>query len=453
MGDRKASLARLARWVLADPNSLAALEESARLLSESAGWEELALLYEATLPRVSEPAVAVELATKIDVLCRDVLKKPDRAVMSLERAAELSPDDTRIRRRLVELLSARGAPLGALPHLVVALRKEPRVSDFREAIRLFDRAGRPDAAWNAACALEVLGAADVNESLLASAHRPEGLLPAKSTLTDEHWKKRLLARDRDASIDELWAALDGAIVDVGLETARRKKRLLELDPSAAMDPEKSTATLIKMLSWSAKLLGIATPKVYLFEALSVPLFAPPAREPTLLVSKTLGSGLEMPALAFLWSRQLAFLRPEHRAIVFFPSAAELGALVLASLSLGGLPQLPRKKLEGDAKLFARGMSRTFPSEAPPELVALVRKFPVREATERIFAWARSVEHAAARAGLLACGNIELAAALTRKYPLGGLVEPEEQVTDLLGYSVSDEYAVLRDRLGVLVRSK
>src|SRR5262249_36225335 len=161
----------------------------------------------------------------------------------------------------------------------------------------------------------------------AAAHRPEGLLPAKNTLTEEHWKNRLLVTDRDSSIDELWRVIDGAIVDVGLETARRKKRLLELDPNAAMDPEKSTITLIKMLSWSAKLLGMPTPKVFLVESLPAPFFAPPAREPTLLVDKTLGSGLEMPALAFLWSRQLVFLRPEHRAMIFFPSAAELGALV------------------------------------------------------------------------------------------------------------------------------
>jgi hypothetical protein len=278
------------------------------------------------------------------------------------------------------------------------------------------------------------------------------LLTVADALTEDHWNRRLLSSQRDAALDSLIRVLGDALVDVGLETAQRKRRVVSLDPSTAEDPQKSTATLFKVLGWSARLLGIPVPRVHLVDGLRVPFFAPPTRDPTLLVSKALGTGLQMPELAFLWSRQLVFLRPEHRAVVFFPTAAELAALLLAALSIGGLPDLPLKKLEGEAKLLARGLRRTF-SDAPADLVALARDFPVRDSAERIFSWAKSIELASGRAGLLACGNLELAAELTRNYPLGGLVDAEQQVKDLLAFAVSDEYAVLRDRLGVLVRSR
>ncbi|HVU03047.1 MAG TPA: tetratricopeptide repeat protein [Polyangiaceae bacterium] len=452
-GDRSRALGLLARWVLVDPNSLAALEQSAKLLGESESWGELAMLYEAALQRVTVPAVAAELALSLAALCRDKLGRPDRAVPALERAAELAPADVRVRRRVAELLDARGAALGALPHVVASIRLEPRAEDFRVALRLFDRSGRPDAAWNAACALEVLGDADVNESLLAAAHRPEGLLTVAEPLGEDQWNRRLFSTDRDSAIDSLVRGLGPALVDVGLETAQRKRRLVALDPSTAEDPQKSTATLFKVLGWSARLLGIPVPRVHLVDGLRVPFFAPPAREPTLVVSKALGSGLEMPALAFLWSRQLVFLRPEHLAVVFFPTAGELASLLLAALSLGGLPELPPKKLEGEAKLLFRSLRRAFPSDVPRELASVVRDFPVRESADRILSWGKTVELAAGRAGLLACGDLELAATLTKKFPLGGLVDPEKQVEDLLAFAISDEYAVLRDRIGVLVRSR
>jgi hypothetical protein len=168
------------------------------------------------------------------------------------------------------------------------------------------------------------------------------------------------------------------------------------------------------------------------------------------VSKALGSGFEMPELAFLWSRALTFLRKEHRPLLFFPSVPELAALLLAGLSLGRVAQGPFKTLEGDAKLFARGLKRHLPADGFARLQVLADAFPLREASARILAWARATELSANRAGLLACGNVELSAALIRRFPLGGLVEAELQVKDLLAYSVSAEYSSLRACLGVRV---
>src|SRR5262249_33241820 len=154
------------------------------------------------------------------------LSDPARATAALERAAALNPGDAAVRLRLSGLCEDSGDFARALSHLLLALRAEPRnVAGYRRATRLFDKCGRPDGAWNAACVLEVLGEADVNESLLADAHRPEGLLPVKESLTDEHWAKRSLSPDHDGGLHAIFSALGDALVEVGLETARRKRRL------------------------------------------------------------------------------------------------------------------------------------------------------------------------------------------------------------------------------------
>ena len=432
-GDQRGALELLKRWLDVDPNATLAAKLAREILSQARRWKRLAAFDELLIKRSSDSALVVELALEVATLCREALNDPDRACESLERAAALAPADARIRRALQELYEKRGDAGHALTQLRALLGSEPRnAACYRAALRLFERSGQGDSAWQAASALEVLGEADVNESLLAGTHRVEGLLAIRDTLNDAHWKKRVFSSERDAFVDELFAALGDAAIEFGLENARRKDRLIALDAATEQNPNTSTATVAKTLAWSARVLGIDVPKLHVRADLRTAFLAAPAREPTLVVSKTLGSGLGLPELAFLWSRQLTFLRPEHRLIGFFPSVPELAAVVLAGLSLGELEQIPFKKLDGDAKLFWARLKRHLSKAALIRLHVAAQKFPLREATQRILAWTRSLELAASRAGLLACGSLEIAAKATRDFPLSGLVETEEQVGDLLG---------------------
>jgi tetratricopeptide (TPR) repeat protein len=452
-GDGATALAFLERWLAADPNALNAAEMAATLLAQARRWDKLAALYEMVLTRVSDARVAVEVALTLHGLCKDELGDPARARAPMEHAARLAPNDPRVRLLLQELGEAQGDFSQALAHVRAALRADPgHVASYRSALRLFERCAFPDGAWNAACVLEALGEADINESLLAGAHKPEGLLPARGALIEDDWKNRLLCPERDAKVDEIFSQLGSAVLEIGLETARRQRRLVALDDSTLQDPTKSTATVAKTLLWAAKLLGVWVPKLYVVPESSSAFAAPPTREPTLIVSKSMGSGLDLAELAFLWSRQLTFLRSEHRAFSLFPEVGELTDLLLAALSIGGSEQVPFRKLDGDTKLFARGLKRHLSKDSIAKLQTLTPAFPVTEAKARVQGWALSVQRAAGRAGLLASGNVEVAVNLTRRFPLGGLIQVEDQVKDLMAYSVSGEYASLRERLGVLVQS-
>jgi hypothetical protein len=294
--------------------------------------------------------------------------------------------------------------------------------------------------------------ADVNESLLASLHRPEGLLAAKGVLGEEEWQRRLLFSERDPTLDAIFVALGAAAVEVGAETARRKRRLPVLEPGSEQDPAKSTTTLARTLVWSSRLLGIATPALYVVDGAPGELTPAPTVASAVLASKSLGSGLELPELAFLWARRLVLLRPEHRIAAFLPNAAELEDFVRAAQVVGLGNDRSFKRLEGDTKLFARGLKRHLRVVDRPAFEAAAQRISREAIASLVAGYRRSIELAGGRAGLLATGDLALALRMTDRFPQYGPASLDEQKADLLTYSVSDEYATLRERLGVAVRS-
>lgn len=348
-------------------------------------------------------------------------------------------------------LERHGDYEGALADVLERIRRTPRDAKlYRTAARLFERLSDAEGAWLSTAALEVLKASDINESLLASRHRPEGLLAARGRVLEEDWNANLFCPERRTAADSILWRVNSAAFEVGLETARRKRRLPALDPAFEQHPESSTATLGKTLLWTSQLLGVRVPRLYVVPDLRGHLVVPPASEPTLLVNRKLGSGLELPELAFLLGQKLTLLRPEHRLLSVYPTTWELASLITAVLSLGGTPDLPFKGLEGDTKLFARGLKRHMSREKLADLRSLVGLLPTSQISKAALAWARSVELAACRAGLLACGSLEVAARMIERFPHGGLLTPEQQLDDLLVWSLGPEHRRLRERLGVTV---
>jgi hypothetical protein len=99
-----------------------------------------------------------------------------------------------------------------------------------------------------------------------------------------------------------------------------------------------------------------------------------------------------------------------------------------------------------------GLRKHLESEDVDRVRKAVRKFPTENATTQMLAWARTVELAAGRAGLLACGDLSVAADLAERYPVGGQLTSQERIADMMSYCISDQYGKLREKLGIAVRS-
>ena len=317
----------------------------------------------------------------------------------------------------------------------------------RRLLADFERAGNPDGAYRAACCLEALGEADINEALLVSSHRPDGLQPVRAALSFSDWQERLSAGCNDVQTSALLRALAPALGRVGFQHARRLRREPALPEDSRQDPEKSTTMLAKTLHWTSRFLCVPAAELYLVpESMDSLALVPGPEHPLLTCGRALGSGFSLPELVCVWARELSFARPEQAALTYFPNALELTQLLSAALAVGGALNL--RAIDDDAKRLASGLKREVRGPALAELELAARAYPVREVSARASAFIRSAEFVSCRVALVACGSLELALALDQRFPRRCLTRVDERRADLFRFTVSVELGQIRAAIGV-----
>jgi len=237
-----------------------------------------------------------------------------------------------------------------------------------------------------------------------------------------------------------------------LEVLTRARQLPTLDPSLRLDPQTSTTMLARSFLWTVQVLGIPQPLLYVHPSLEVGLVAPPALEPASVVNRALGSGLDLRELSFLWGRHLTIFRPDFRLLTFFPTVDLLAHLTAAAALAAEWTDRKASFVEPATAELARRIHEDLGEDGRGDLVAASAEVQRGDVAARLLDWARGVELTAARVGLVACGDVSVAAALTERFPVGGHTSVFDQVNALLGFTADDEYAALREHLGVTVRA-
>lgn len=416
--------------------------------------DQLFVDYERALDQSPDAGTAAQLCDKLQRLAREKLGEPLRAAPAFERALARHPEDIQLRQRLVELYAEVGDLARSIEHCRALSRLSPlRAAVYRRAQSLFEAAGESDGAWNAASVLESLGEADINESLLADQHKPDGLLAARSTIQGAEWSNALYTPAYDPALARIFFALGPAAVRVGIGLAKHKNRFTTPDPSTLQDAEKSTTTLAKTLVWTSRLLGFAPPQLYVLPELSAGLAIAPQEQAGALVSRSLGSGLALGQLAFLWARLLPQFLDEFRALPLFPSPAELSALLSAAFALGGAQGVDVRSLDGDAKRLYAALRRELRGPALEGLGRVVRGIPSEEIPARAERALRHLELVGVRAGLLVSADVGVGAELIRRFPIEGVTRAETQLSELHTFAISAEYATLREKIGVAIGTR
>ncbi len=453
LGDATWCLTLSRRALEADPTALGALELVATMLGRLEAWRDLADVYEHALQRLGQGPIACRIANHLASLLRTRLGDIDGAMRALERALSCDATDPTAHSALAEIHEGRGESLWAIRHRRAEARAMPTSPRaYASALDLFESSGDIDAAWNAASVLVALGAADDRARALFEAYRVDGLIPVQRGLAEADWRSGFLDPERDRDLAALLRVVQEAAIDVRAGHLERSGKIPVLPDSARHDPEKSTTMLARSLLWTSKLLGIDAPSLYVFDSAPGHMIAVPAVQTTSVVSRSLGSGLALGELSFLWARHLAFHRPEHRLLTFFSTTQDLASLVLSALAIGGAERSALDSLEGETKDLARALRRALSEDALIELRQRVSALSTHGVSHRVLGWARSAELVAGRVGLLSCGDVTVAASLVGRFPLTGLVSAAEQTEDLLAYAISSEYQELRSRIGAQVRA-
>jgi len=242
-----------------------------------------------------------------------------------------------------------------------------------------------------------------------------------------------------------------AAIAARADALRAKKALPKLEPSEKQDVERTTVSAVRMAGWVSKLLGMPTPDVYV-RPHDVPggIAAVPAVEAALALGPSILTGRPVTELAFLFARELAHLRMTGRVLTFYPDIAELRALVTAAIAVALGPSAP---LPPDVEQTRRELAKRLDPASRAALGAAVKAMGDRGGTLDLLGWLRAVERAACRAGLLACGDVTIAArVLSVDGRVAGGMSAADRLRDLVPFSVSPSYARVRQALGVAVRT-
>ena len=438
-----------------DPQNDRALSALIAVRTRREEWAELAAVYERLIDRfagLGDRERAWEVCRKLGVLRRDRLLDGPGAIEALRGAVEVRPDDAESRAALAELYAAKGDRTVAVSELeLVAAVAPTRAQTYRRLHELHSRAQRPDRAWLVATCLEELGAADVSHELAIEQFRPDGPIRPTTALEDAWWDECLRAPGADPIVCDILRAVSGAAIALRLEELAAKKKLPTLDPATKQD-KASTASVVRTFVWAARALGIALPDLYLLDDVPSGIAAVPAETPGTALGPQVRTGMTVQQLAFLTGRHLTYYRPEHYALVFFPTLADVSSLVLASVRLviPGISVPP--PADGESKVAANLSSR-LSGENKEAIEDAVERLDARGGKLDLLAWVRHVELTAARAGLLLAGDLRVPMRLMKEESRAiGELSAETKRGDLLAFCGSDAYGKLRERMGVAIHS-
>lgn len=390
-----------------------------------------------------------QLLKKLADLQCEQLGEPRAAIATLEQLVTLDPNNLQARLELSRLLEVMGESALATRTLEAAAFLGPtEVTVYRSLARLLARTNDQDRRYLSCSALVALGEANPEEQAIFSQFRPDALPTPRSALDEDTWSG-LLPEEHATLLDEIAALIEPVALDTWLA---RLSHSSVPPPRSRVDPSKSTVTAVRCCAWAARLLRLPEPEIYVQPAEAL-------IGARLLPQSSLGVELGQPVLkgrspgeiAFLAAHHLTYARPGWRIINMLGSADEVKSLLLAGLSAARPAVRAVFDLGPHEEEIAATLSERLDETRCQSLASAAEKVLARADTLDFVGWLRSIEQVACRVGLLACGDVTVAAnvlALAGLAP-GGL-SAAERARALLPFCVSQRHSALRHWLGLSV---
>jgi tetratricopeptide (TPR) repeat protein len=455
----------------ADPNDLKSFERIDKLVTAARDWKTQTRSYRRQLKRMGtdvspeqRPAL-LTLWHGLGEIYRTRLRDVAAAAAAFEVAVGLDPDSLERRRILAELhrLSGReGYPKAIAEHRTLVARAPTAVAmipDLKTLLRLFVELDALDEGYAAAAALVQLGQADADERLWYERYRPRGVVRAYGRLTEEHWQRLVYHPDQSRPLSQLLATLCPALAlahakdpkDVRLK--KKQQRDVASDPSIAC----------RVLAYGCAVFGMPAPEVYLAPEAGAPVEVVDLKgtvpgQPALVLGRPL---LEAPSdieLAFTVGQTLAAIRPEHlvRVPAFVSTPAELEVAVRAAVKLADADRPVPKNIAAEVDRYAAFLGKAMPPQLREQVSVLVRKFGAAQTDASggldLPRWSRAAALTTLRAGLLLCGDLEVAIRLGTPVAAAAGIDAFDLLRELAAWSVSEGYFELRTALGLGVAS-
>ena len=455
--DEDRGLALLERTLDDDPTHERAQQVLVAVRTARGEWSALDGTYTRLVDRfarLGDAERAWDTCRKLGTLRRDKLRDISGAIEAFLGAVSCKPADVDTRAMLADMHLARGDEAAAIAEFERIAQHTPgRASTYSRLFALHQRAGRTDCAWLAGLALEELGVADMDQQLVVDQFRVDGPIRPSRSLDDAAWNELLRAPGADDVVaDILGAVVEGAAA-ARADELRDARTLVALD-SARRQSASSTVSAVRSFQWAAKVLGVEVPELYVLDSVPGGIAAVQVATPSTALGPDVVRGLTAQDLSFLAGRHLTYYRPEHYALVHYPTLAELSALFLGAVHLT-MPELPvPTHLSAPVARSRKALARHVQGAAKERLAKAVERLDARDGRVDLAAWIQSVELTAHRAGMLLCGDLRVA--IRRLHADQRAIAEltlDQKRDDLLAYCVSERFARARALLNVAVRAR
>ena len=436
LGDRDRAIEWLGAAVVEDPTNSEAVTALSYLRAAAQGGSgaSTALPAAGPVPVASAPMAAAHVPAAVASIAPPVAASP-------------APESLEAREKRAERLFADGADDDALAELeAIAARAPTRVSVYEKAFASHWRAGRTDASFLAALALEELDAADVDQQVLIEQFRSVGPVRVRASLDDAAWRE-LRTPGADDVLTALFAAIENAAIAARLDELREARRLVALEPTGRLS-EASTASIVRSFQWAARVLSIDCPNLYLRDDVTTGIAAIHAREPSTGLGPSVLSGPSAKDLAFLAGRHLTYYRPGYQVLLYYPERDELTMLLLAAAQVA-MPKVAAQSADPAAHALRGRLAKHLDSDGREALERAVRDLDARGGQAALGAWMSSVELTAGRTGMMLCGDLATATALIRSESRSvPNLSAEARRDDLVAFCASRAHASMRVRFAM-----
>jgi hypothetical protein len=365
-------------------------------------------------------------------------------------AARLKPDELVERQILAELYESTEQIDQAIEEQQAILAKDPlRVDPYRALYRLYVRQQQYDPAWCMCQALAFLGKADEDEHKFYEDYRAKGMLQVKSRLDNELWIKNVFHPDENIYIGKIFEMLSFAALSAKVQQLKNTKQHHIPDKRFKQDPATSTVTFAKTFGWAAQVLAVPCPELYVRNDVQGSLGAVANIPPASIAGQSVLTGFSPQELTFIVGKHLAYYRGEHYIKHLFPTVPELTMLLFAGMKMVHPDTPVPGEMTAQVKSVTTELARYMEPIRIEGLRLVVRKFIEDGAKANIKRWSQAVELTACRAGLLLCGDLEIARKIIGAEPqTPGDLPPQEKLKELVVFSVSTQYFALRKALGI-----
>jgi tetratricopeptide (TPR) repeat protein len=449
--DEGAALAELERALDHNPRLVQAFAAIEELLGKAKRWADLEQAYVRMIQRLPKGPEAAQarlaLWKTLGELYRNVLGNEDGARMAYQVVAKADPEDAVSVETYAELASRKpGEEAEAIAAWRQVLRAGAKAQKAASAlVTLHATRKEYDRAYSAAQVLaHLLGQASQEEIQVVSRLRKFARDQASRPLDDAAWGLLLHERLRGPLADILTLlALHARPMFV------QKEKDLGVNPKKdELDVSGSMLFFANMFKYVERTLGLKGLRLFRKEEVPSRLQLVPSDPPGLLAGEELFQERPKKDLWFAIAKAMAFARPELFLARLMPHD-QLDLVFQAACSVG----TSRFVVTADPHLvekLKRELERTLPEGVRKNtLKLLARAYCDVQHPGDVRAYLDGAELTSNRVAALLAGDLEVVRrGVVQERPQVSKLREDTRLKDLALFCVSEEYATLRERLGL-----